>query len=197
MHDLTRNIGARLKAARKAAGYRSATAFAGKRDIPMSTYSQHEGGKRSMNAEALMYYAEQLGIQAGWLLSGQGTPFQADTKDVVRKSQLVNKVLDEESGLINTQSSKEQQLGPIVEPITTVDMHLFKEILVRLLVLHSEEDVEISDKELIDFSIEVYNGIINTSASLQDKIAMIDLSIASLKRGVMKQEIPMKRQKSA
>ena len=197
MVDLTKSIGMRLKAARKAAGYRSATAFAGKRDIPMSTYSQHECGKRSINVESLVYYAEQLGIQAGWLLSGQGEPFQSTIQDVAKKNECVHKTLGNQSGPINVQDSKESQLGPIVEPIATVDMHLFKEILVRLLVLHSEEHVEISDKELIEFAIEVYNGIINTSASLVDKIAMIDLSIASLKRGVTKQEVLVKKQKSA
>ena len=51
-------IGLRLKAARKAAAYRTACAFANAHDIPVSTYSQHENGKRVLNADMLLQYSE-------------------------------------------------------------------------------------------------------------------------------------------
>ena len=196
MNDTIKKIGIRLKAARKSAGYRSATAFASEKNIPMSTYSQHEGGKRSVNAEMILYYCEELGIEPGWLLSGYGTPFITDDKDVHKKSEILNDVLQEECGLA-LDDEQEANLGPIISDVARVDVQLYKEILVRLLPLYREENVQISDKELIDFSVEVYNGIVTTSAAMKDKIAMIDLSIASLKRGVVKQKAAEQEQKTA
>ena len=189
MNDIIKKIGIRLKAARKAAGYRSATAFASEKSIPMSTYSQHENGKRSISAEMILYYCEQFAVEPGWLLSGFGTPFVADAQEIAKKNQIMSTVLDEELGLEAwTDVPENNFLGPINSDVTKIDMQLYKEILLRLLPLFSENNLQISDRELIDFSIEVYNGIVTTSAAMKDKIAMIDLSIASLRRGVTKQE---------
>lgn len=196
MNETIKKIGIRLRAARKAGGYRSATAFASEKNIPMSTYSQHEGGKRSINAEMILYYCEQLAIEPGWLLSGYGTPFTADNKDLHKKNEIINDVLEEEYGL-TLETEQENSLGPIISDVTRVDVQLYKEILVRLLPLYREDNVQITDKELIDFSVEVYNGIVTTSAAMKDKIAMIDLSIASLKRGVVKQKAAEQEQKTA
>lgn len=196
MNDTIKKIGIRLKAARKSAGYRSATAFASEKNIPMSTYSQHEGGKRSINAEMILYYCEQFAIEPGWLLSGYGTPFTADNKDLRKKSKILHDMLEEESDLA-LDEEQENSLSPIVSDVTRVDVQLYKEILVRLLPLYREDNIQISDKELIDFSVEVYNGIVTTSAAMKDKIAMIELSIASLKRGVIKQKAAEQEQKTA
>lgn len=201
MTDAIKKISTRLKAARKAAGFRSATAFAKEKEIPMSTYSQHENGKRSINSEILIFYCKQFGVQPGWLLSGIGSPFAPDVEEVDRKGQLISDALDEEVSLADLKVPNDQ-LEPITQNISNVDMHLYKEVLVRLLHLYSEENVQISEKELIEFSIEVYNGVVNTTASLVDKISMIDLSINSLRRGVVKQaasaeEMEKERQKTA
>ncbi len=71
MRELDRQIGKRLQQARKKSGYRSARAFAREHQIPESTYSQHETGKRSLSPKMLTQYCQCLGIQAGWLVSGE------------------------------------------------------------------------------------------------------------------------------
>lgn len=70
MTQLDQQIGRRLRIARKACGYKSARAFATKFDVPESTYSQHETGKRSLSPELLLFYSNSLGIDAGWLVTG-------------------------------------------------------------------------------------------------------------------------------
>ena len=67
-------IGARLRAARKAAGFKTSLAFCEKFTIPSSTYSQNESGVKAPRTEALKKYAECLGVNFEWLKSGIGEP---------------------------------------------------------------------------------------------------------------------------
>lgn len=71
MSDLDREIGKRLRSARKSQGYKSARVFALERSLPESTYSQHETGKRSLSPATVLRYCEWLGIEPGWLLTGR------------------------------------------------------------------------------------------------------------------------------
>lgn len=63
-------IGRRLQIARKALGFKSARSFARHHNIPESTYSQHETGKRSLNPSILLTYATHLSVTPGWIISG-------------------------------------------------------------------------------------------------------------------------------
>jgi transcriptional regulator with XRE-family HTH domain len=67
---LSEQIGLRLKAARRAANYKSARAFAARHGISISTYSQHEMGLRSLKPKLLLRYSELLGVSPHWLLTG-------------------------------------------------------------------------------------------------------------------------------
>lgn len=73
MHELDQQIGKRLQQARKAAGFRSARAFARHHNIAESTYSQHETGKRSLSPRMVLHYCDCFKINPGWLVSGQGS----------------------------------------------------------------------------------------------------------------------------
>ena len=68
------DIGNRLKAARIAAGYKTAFAFCEKFQIPRSTYSQYETGKRIPKMRVIEHYAQQLGVNPRWLKLGAGEP---------------------------------------------------------------------------------------------------------------------------
>lgn len=67
-------IGHRLREIRKQRGFHSARAFAREYDIPESTYSQHETGKRSLSAYNIKRYCQWLNIDANWLLLGKPAP---------------------------------------------------------------------------------------------------------------------------
>ena len=71
MQELDFQIGKRLQKARKDAGFRSARAFARHHQIPESTYSQHETGKRSLSPTIVLHYCACFKIDPGWLISGQ------------------------------------------------------------------------------------------------------------------------------
>lgn len=71
------NLGARLKAARLAAGYRKARHFASVLDIRENTYSRYERGESTPAYETLQHICSVLGIGAGDLLdppSASGAP---------------------------------------------------------------------------------------------------------------------------
>lgn len=91
MSELDVLIGQRLQQARKAIGFRSARSFARQHNIPESTYSQHETGKRSLNPTTLVDYCEKLKISPGWLISGQdATVIDAGLLAAVLEKTLVN-----------------------------------------------------------------------------------------------------------
>lgn len=64
----------RLKAARKARGYKNANDFADALKIVRGTYSQHERGTRNLKEDSLTQYAQALGINKEWLRTGNGMP---------------------------------------------------------------------------------------------------------------------------
>ena len=74
-------IGRRLQIARKALGFKSARSFARHHNIPESTYSQHETGKRSLNPSILTTYCAHLSVTPGWVISG--TQKTKDSEDIL------------------------------------------------------------------------------------------------------------------
>ncbi len=62
----------RLKAARKDAGYKSATAAAEALGVAASTYRAHENGQNQFNVEEAKQYARRYKVSATWLLFGGG-----------------------------------------------------------------------------------------------------------------------------
>jgi len=64
-------IGARLKLARQAAGFRSAKAAAESLGVAYPTYAQHENGTRGIVREAELY-ARRYKVSLDWLMRGRG-----------------------------------------------------------------------------------------------------------------------------
>lgn len=61
---------ARLKAARLAAGFKSAKGAAEHFGFTVTTYSAHENGQNGLNRRVAKYYAACLNTTAEWLLFG-------------------------------------------------------------------------------------------------------------------------------
>jgi hypothetical protein len=73
--EATREAGARLRAARLAAGYASPIDFYERFDIKQGTYGNHEAGTRALDTATAALYAKFLGnVSAGWILTGEGEP---------------------------------------------------------------------------------------------------------------------------
>lgn len=66
-------LGARIKAAMKIAGYKTAKTFCEEHDIPYLTFSQHVQGRRKPTHEFLEKYSQLFSIPKQWLLTGETT----------------------------------------------------------------------------------------------------------------------------
>ena len=71
MEDKNKQIGDRLKEARKAVGFTSATDAATALGINYRTYAGHENGNRGISRETLGFYAKRFHVTSDWLLSGK------------------------------------------------------------------------------------------------------------------------------
>jgi SOS-response transcriptional repressor LexA len=77
----------RLRAAREAAGYKTAAEFARDHEFPEVTYRSHENGTRTLTIPAAKAYAKALGISWQWLMFGEeiGVKPAAEVEPVRRK----------------------------------------------------------------------------------------------------------------
>src|SRR5579862_6047010 len=91
MANITR-LGARLRAARKAAGFKTSKEFLKKHKVPASTYSQHESGARNPDDHALKFYSKVFRVNFNWLKSGKGNPYTNNNinKNTIMKEELLD-----------------------------------------------------------------------------------------------------------
>lgn len=73
----TNSMSHRLKHARTAAGYRTATAAIEKLNWNASTYRAHENGQNNFNVANAEKYAKAYSVTAAWLLVGDDAPSRA------------------------------------------------------------------------------------------------------------------------
>jgi hypothetical protein len=182
MNKLSEQIGLRLRSARRAANFKSARSFAFQNNIPESTYSQHETGKRSLSPEMLLRYSDLLNINIGWLLTGKGgsSIYQEQTKEGMISPEIQN-LKDYLDGSVNT-------IPPIKDRIALVDMDLFFDVLRAIAVTFSNDKIRVGYEELLEFCIEVYNNVVSNSVNEKNRKSLINLSVSSLKRGINKKK---------
>lgn len=70
---MQKSMGERLRAAREAANYPSATKAAAALGVSLSTYRAHENGQNEFSTEIANRYAKKFGTTAGYLLTGEGS----------------------------------------------------------------------------------------------------------------------------
>lgn len=69
--QIKKEMGERLKQARKSAGYTSAEDFCEKHNISLEAYLQHENGQKGIKASNAQQYCKLLHIKMGWLIIGE------------------------------------------------------------------------------------------------------------------------------
>jgi transcriptional regulator with XRE-family HTH domain len=173
MTTLMEDIARRLRAARKAAGYKTAKDFAQTKNIPISTYSQHENGKRSISVELLFTYSSSFQVNPYWLLTGEGEPYLG------RNNKEKKTILEKESFSI---TDKVQESSP---NYAFIDVELLKKTLLAIEPLFNDESLNLSFAQLIDYCFNVYEKVSNIEADLSEKEKIIHLTISSLKLGVI------------
>ncbi len=181
MSQIDKEIGHRLRIARKTAGFKTALDYVNKALIPKSTYSQHENGKRSLTAEQLMQYAESFNIEPNWLLTGLGHPCPTDKNKINRKIEIVHEV-----SLLQIQKELPEVNNiqvHIEDSAAIVDMMLLREVLTSAIQMVTKNNLHINPEELVIFCIEIYNNIKYLDVSSDEKNKIIALSINSMLRG--------------
>lgn len=146
MSEIDQQVGKRLRTARIASGFRSARAFSQKHNIPESTYSQHENGKRSLSPKMLILYAQRLSVSPGWLLSG----------------------LDD-----NMSESQAPTFGPISTGAAWVDIDLLTGIFSKTLPSLIEKNAYSDMRKVVDYCLALYNGMVApaTQKDLSEKFS--------------------------
>ena len=181
MTNADKEIGLRLKIARKTAGFKTALDLANKMQIPKSTYSQHETGKRSLTPEQLINYANKLDIEASWLLTGTGHPCPLGKNKVSRKNAIEHEVSKLQE--LNELSPFEHRQIEIKDTSAVVNMELFSKIITSAIQAIMFQNLKIQAEELVAFCIDVYNNIEFLITNQEEKNKIIDLSISSMLRG--------------
>ena len=156
----TIRLGARLRAARKAAGFKTSKDFLIKYKIPASTYSQHESGKRVPDDETLKFYCKMLKVSFNWLKSGEGHPFKKETSS--QKTIISEELID---------LSKYADINP--------------DLLARILKsLLTKYDVHLSENKLKVISnetVKIYKRVIPLASGKNQHIKLLNKIFSSHK----------------
>ena len=176
MKSVPARIAARLSAARKV-HHDSARSFAIANNLPVTTYSQHETGKRALSVSGLLEYGGWLQVNPSWLLTGRGLPYPNDEQAIERQARLYNFLDERDQGELYDVEQAFLIKGEVAE----VDVGLLRVVLEKIVGISSS--IAVAEKDLIEFSFDTYNSVVQTSASFEDKVLMVDLSIQSLVRG--------------
>jgi transcriptional regulator with XRE-family HTH domain len=137
-------IAARIRAARQAAGFKTARSALLKLDIPPSTYSQYETGSRVPDETILMQLAKKFKVRLEWLKTGVGNPFP---KDNPKLQQIIDESL-EDNTLIKTAG----------KPV--IDAKVFVKIAEKLIQLNKTTMHKKPFVKIIHDTIEIYNELV-------------------------------------
>jgi len=158
------DVAKRLKLSRQRAGYRSAREFAMKFGFKVTTYAQHESGKRAISIENAKMYSKLLNLHPAWLMTG------VDYAPGATDGSLAD---GQEMPLGHVQGPFYQYLAPVSESFLTEVMQKVYEAFYRAPV--SEEL-----KKVLQVSLKIYSNIVPTSRDANAQQQMLRVAIDSL-----------------
>jgi transcriptional regulator with XRE-family HTH domain len=157
-------LGARLRAARKAAGFKTSKEFIKKYKVPASTYSQHESGARSPDDETIKFYSKALTVNLEWLKNGSGQPFSRST--ATQKN-----VMDEELLDISDKATNK-----------TLDQKLLVTILDGLIELSQSLKGRYVSTFIAKHTITIYSEVIRKHTDINDQLTYAKKSLITLRK---------------
>jgi hypothetical protein len=182
------NTHVRLKTARMAAGFNTATEFCNKFQVPISTYNMHETGRRKLMPDIAEKYSELLVINPAWLLTGIGSPYMAPSESSEDNSSLTE---EEYFNLLNykgNQKLPKKNLNTNVR-LNQVDPVLFCKIIIEITNTLKEHAVNLDVNLISNHAVEIYNDIIQTSSSHEDQLTMVSLAMTIFKKQLHEQDV--------
>jgi hypothetical protein len=180
MTSLTRYISVRLKIARMAAGFKTSKEFAEKHNIPLSTYCQHETGKRPLSIEQLFHYSTLTFVEPAWLLTGQGNPCTDGNNKAMEQ-----KILEDQEKF-SSHGELVANAIPLIsdkDRFVYVNMSLFKAILHEIIPFILK-GANFHIEESIHFCFDLYNRVITLDAKEDERIKIIQIGLKSFFDGL-------------
>lgn len=150
----TIRLGARLRAARKAAGFKTSKTFSKKNKVPMSTYSQHESGARMPDDETLKFYSKIFLVNFDWLKDGKGAPYSSINTAI--------NMLEEELFDLNS-----------FKPISSINQNLLTSILSELISIHASKISNQTSKKIATDTLKIYKAISQRDTSDKNKMKIL------------------------
>ncbi|KTD04518.1 Helix-turn-helix domain protein [Legionella geestiana] len=180
MGELVLEVAERLKIARLANLFKTAKEFAIHHSIPVTTYAQHESGKRALGIESLFSYAEMLGVDPAWLLTGRSPAVTDLDKDL-----LEGRIFERQERALYSGNTHVGNMFFIDEnkKFSTINITLLRNILAQICLLYTQVPGH-NVMNLIDFSFDLYNKIIGINGNESEKNMLISLSVSSFLKGV-------------
>ena len=156
------DLPARLRAARKTAGFKTAKAFTEAHGYPASTYCQHETGARNLDDATIRDYSKLLKVNYDWLAKGEGLPYK-------------NK-LDEKRA--KTFQSETLDLNTLTRTAPLISEKLLASILEALM----SADKKISAKDLAHASTAIYSEVVRIEGTLKDQLKAVEPAVKTFLR---------------
>jgi len=163
-------LGARIKAAMKAARFKTAKEFCKKYHIPYLTFAQHTQGRRHPTQDFLTLYSKAFGVTIQWLETGEGNPLLN-----AKQSAKTAKVLKLSAEEINKRLQIDQLLH------SALDTELLTEIIKQLLVENNRIKVKKAEMTAKATAF-IYNDIATLQESQETKIKMIQIAVKTFLR---------------
>ncbi|NNM59389.1 MAG: hypothetical protein HKM04_06190 [Legionellales bacterium] len=162
------DIAARLKAARRAAGFSTARAFCQAFNIPKSTFGQHEKGQRIPKDRMLKEYAKHLEVNFIWLKTGEGDAFAGQNPN---KTALIHKEVNKET-LAN-------QLAYKRDEIPSLDEEFFANLIEKTMIYLEKNNIKFTHREFASTITTLYQHIRKAEKDPKLQNLLIDISLDS------------------
>jgi hypothetical protein len=156
---------ARLKAARKTAGFKSARQFFQKHQFMRTTYMQHEGAQRMPNDEIITQYCQFLNVNFEWLKYGRGDPLHFKQDDRCH-------LLENELHAVLFQNTKKNNT-------TTFNEELLAFIFEELINLHQKHQKNLDGQAISTLARKFYSDVLNNAADSSQYLAMAKVALTT------------------
>lgn len=149
----TKDLGNRLKHARKDAGFKTAKSFAASIQMGETTYCQYETGRRTPSINFLIEFCEILNIDLSWLLTGQ-------TSQILKKNN--------EQSLTQLPNDVLMKFAPGINNIDTcskssflINKAIFTKIFIHLEKFYYQKTTKNNLSDILNETIDIYNHVLN------------------------------------
>lgn len=153
------DISERLRIARKAAGYKTSTAFYTAHHIPRATYNQHEGGFRQINELTLKEYAKLLKVNYEWLATGEGLPIKSKF-DQTRAKSFAKETLNVKGIMKKAPLISEKLMAAVLKTIMTANKKL-------------------SSDAIAEAVTSIYSDVVRMDGSLNEQIKAVEPAVST------------------